>query len=75
MVEIRGYQINNDIAELTLDQFEKVSKILNDEELDKFEKWADVFIFLGVPSSEVNDMEFQEFIDYVKSQIELLDDK
>ncbi len=66
MVEIRGYQINNDIAELTLDQFEKVSKILNDEELDKFEKWADVFIFLGVPSSEVNDMEFQEFIDYVK---------
>lgn len=66
MVEIRGYQIKNDIAELTLEQFEKVSKILNDEELDKFEKWADVFIFLGVPVSEVNDMEFDEFVNYVK---------
>lgn len=66
MVEIRGYQIKNDIAELTLEQFEKVSKILNDEDLDKFEKWADVFIFLGVPVSEVNDMEFDEFINYVK---------
>jgi hypothetical protein len=66
MVKIRGYEITNDITELTIDQFEKVSKILNDEELDKFEKWADVFIFLGVPVSEVNDMEFDEFINYVK---------
>jgi len=66
MVEIRGYQINNQVSELTIDQFEKVSKILNDEELDKFEKWADVFILLGVPIDEVNDMDFDEFIHYVK---------
>jgi hypothetical protein len=66
MVKIRDYEIKQDIKELTITEFEKVSAILNNEELDKFESWADVFIYLGVPVEEVNDMEFDEFIKYVK---------
>lgn len=67
MVKIRDYEIKNDIKELTVTEFEKVSAILNDENLDKFERWADVFIYLGVPIEDVNDMEFTEFIEFVKA--------
>lgn len=66
MVEIRGYEVKNNVTEFTVAEFEKVSAILNDENLDKFERWADVFIYLGVPVEEVNDMEFNEFANYVK---------
>ena len=67
MVKIRDYEIKNNVSEFTVEEFEKISAILNDEDLDKFERWADMFIYLGVPVEDVNDMEFKEFVEHVKT--------
>jgi len=66
MVKIKEFDVKNEINEFTIEQFENVSRILNDEEVEKFERWANLLIYLGVPESEVYDLEFSEFVEYIK---------
>lgn len=66
MVKIKEFDVKNEINEFTIEEFENVSHILNDEEVEKFERWANLFIYLGVPESEVYDLEFSEFVEYIK---------
>jgi len=65
MVKIGSTEVPNEITELTIDQFEKVSNLMNDNELEPFEKWAGVFISLGANEDEVYDTEFNEFKEYI----------
>ena len=66
MVKIKEFDVKNEINEFTIEEFENVSRILNDEEVEKFERWANLLIYLGVPESEVYDLDFTEFVEYIK---------
>ena len=43
MVKIKEFDVKNEINEFTIEEFENVSRILNDEEVEKFERWASLF--------------------------------
>jgi hypothetical protein len=66
MVKIKEFDVKNEINEFTIQEFENVSRILNEEEVEKFERWANLFIYLGVPESELYDLDFTEFVECVK---------
>lgn len=66
MVTIGSKEIPNVINEMTIAQFEKVSSFSNNQELDAFEKWVNIFVFLGADEDEVNEMDFTDFKNKVK---------
>lgn len=66
MVKIKEFDVKNEINEFTIEEFENVSKILNDEEVEKFERWVNLLIYLGVPEDVVYDFEFSEFAEYIR---------
>jgi hypothetical protein len=66
MVKIGTTKINNEVTELTIEQFEKLSATMNNLELDQFEKWAKIFIDLGANEDEVYDLDFEKFTEIVK---------
>jgi hypothetical protein len=66
MVKIGTTKINNEVTELTIEQFEKLSATMNNLELDQFEKWAKIFIDLGASEDEVYDLDFEKFTEIVK---------
>jgi hypothetical protein len=53
------------MEELTLEQFQKISAIHNDEEYDTLEKHCKVFEYLGITEDEM-DVEFDVFLANVK---------
>jgi len=65
MIKVGSKEVPNVINELTIEQFQKVSEITN-QELDAFEKWVNIFTYLGANEDEVNEMEFEEFKNKVK---------
>lgn len=65
MLKIGTKEVPNVINELTIEQFEKISEITS-QELDAFEKWVNIFVFLGADETEVNELEFTEFKEKVK---------
>ena len=67
MVKIGTKKINNEVTELTIEQFEKLSATMNNAELDQFEKWAKIFIDLGADEDEVYDLDFEKFTEIVKN--------
>lgn len=66
MIKIGSKKVPNMVTELTVEQFEKVSSFINSNELEPFEKWVNVFEYLGADENEINEMEFAEFRDLVK---------
>lgn len=66
MIKIKDFDVKNEINEFTITEFEGVSAILNNEEVEKFERWANLFIYLGVPDEVVYDFEFTEFVERIK---------
>jgi MoaA/NifB/PqqE/SkfB family radical SAM enzyme len=66
MVKIGSKKINNEVTELTIEQFEKLSATMNNSELDQFEKWAKIFIDLGADENEVYDLDFEKFTEIIK---------
>jgi hypothetical protein len=66
MIQIYGTDIPNQLNELTVEQFDYLNKIENNIELDTIEKWIEKFIYLGVPEKAFDNMELEEFADYIK---------
>lgn len=66
MVTILNKEIPNELNELTIQQFEDITEIHANEKLDHIEKHLAVFKYMGV-SEEIEDVEFQEFKDYVQA--------
>jgi hypothetical protein len=66
MITIFEKEIPNKMEELTIEQFEKISQILNDKELDNIEKYMNVFKFLGIEEKMWDDYPFSQFIELVK---------
>lgn len=65
MIELFGKQIPSKMEELTLEQFQKISAIHNNEEYDTLEKHCKVFEYLGI-SEEDMDVDFEVFLENVK---------
>jgi hypothetical protein len=61
-----GVEIPNHLNELSVQQFDELNKIENNQELDTIEKWIEKFIYLGVPEKAFDKMELDEFTNYIK---------
>jgi hypothetical protein len=64
MIEILGKEIPNEMNELTIQQFEGITDIHANAELDNVEKHLEVFKFMGVPD-EIEDCDFEVFKEYI----------
>lgn len=67
MITIFDREIPNKMDELTIEQFEKISQILNNQEFDNIEKYVEMFKFLGIDEKLWDDYPFSEFIELVKT--------
>ena len=65
MIKLFGKEIPSKMDELTLEQFQKISAIHNNEEFDTLEKHCKVFEYLGVTEEEM-DIDFDLFLANVK---------
>ena len=61
-----GVEIPNHLNELTVQQFDELNKIENNQDLDTIEKWIEKFIYLGVPDKAFDKMELDDFTNYIK---------
>jgi hypothetical protein len=67
MVTILGKEVPNQLHELTVQQFEDITTIHANQELDTIEKHIDVFNLLGVPEADWDDVSIEEFKECVKN--------
>lgn len=66
MVTILGREIPNQLSELTVQQFETITTIHARQDIDAIEKHLEVFESLGVPEADFEDVQIEEFKDYVR---------
>ncbi len=67
MVTILGKEVPNQLHELTVQQFEDITTIHANQDLDTIEKHIDVFTLLGVPEADWDDVSIEEFKECVKN--------
>ena len=67
MITVFDREIPNKMSELTIEQFEKISQILNNQEFDNVEKYVEMFKYLGIDEKLWDDYPFSEFIELVKT--------
>jgi len=67
MITILNREIPNQIDELTIEQFEAITEINNDPNLDPIDKHLKVFTYLGIPESEFWDYDVADFVTIVKN--------
>lgn len=66
MITVFDREIPNKMTELTIEQFEKISQILNNKEFDNIEKYVEMFKYLGIEESLWDDYEFNDFKELVQ---------
>jgi hypothetical protein len=66
MITILNREIPNQLDELTIEQFEAITDINNNQELDPIDKHLKVFTYLGIPEAEFWDTDVADFVEYVK---------
>ena len=66
MIKLFGKEIPSKMDELTLEQFQKISAIHNNEEYDTLEKHCKVFEYLGITEDDM-DVDFDVFLANVKA--------
>jgi len=64
MITILGRDIPNHLDELTVEQFEVITELSNNKELDAVDKHLQIFASLGVAESEFYDVDVADFIEY-----------
>lgn len=73
MITVREAEIKSNVLEYTLGEFEVLSKILNNEDLEYIDKYLEIFRRLGIDESVINDLDDNEFFEIVKSLNEKID--
>ena len=64
MITILGRDIPNNLDELTIEQFEVITELSNNKELDAVDKHLQIFASLGLAESEFYDVDVADFIEY-----------
>ena len=67
MITILGRDIPNHLDELTIEQFEVITELSNNKELDAVDKHLQIFASLGIPESEFHDVDVADFIEYTNA--------
>lgn len=67
-IEIAGsvYQLKHKPEDFLIGEYEKVSSIMNNNELDEIDKYAQLFIELGIPQEELEGMNTISFFELIK---------
>lgn len=68
------YSIKQKLNEFTIGEFEIITAILSNPELDKIDKYTQIFTVLGVPSETIDNMETSEFFELIKNFANIEDD-
>lgn len=66
MIKVKDYDVRNSIEELTINEFQEISKITNDVGLDYVEKQLKLFNYLGVPEDVLDGLTIPELKQAVK---------
>ena len=66
MISILNREIPNQLDEISIEQFETITDINNDPNLDPIDKHLKVFAYLGIPESEFWDYDVADFVNVVK---------
>lgn len=66
MIKIDGKEVLNRADEMTLKVYEDVNYILNNSNSDSTEKYIKIFKMFGVSQEYLDELEFNEFADFVK---------
>lgn len=67
MIEIKGTQIPTQIEDFTIEQFEIVTRILNNQEITIIERYIDVLEALKISDEFINDLTDDELFEIIKS--------
>lgn len=62
----QSFDIRNELTELTIKDFEFITNNVNDKEKPTFDKWSEIFVYLGVPQEIVDEMDSDEFLQIAK---------
>jgi hypothetical protein len=74
MITIKGVEIPTQIEDFTIEQFEIVTRILNDQDITVIERYINVLEALKVPDQFINDLTDDELFDIIKSFQEKTED-
>ena len=66
MITILGREIPNRLDELTIEQFENITELSNNKEIDPIDRHLLIFASLGIPEKEFFDYDVADFIELVK---------
>jgi hypothetical protein len=66
MINLLGRDIPNKVDELTIEQFELITEISNNQDIDPIDRYLQIFTALGIPEKEFFDYDVADFIDIVK---------
>ena len=67
MITFKEYQLKNSLHEFTIEEYEKVTEILSNEELVNIEKYIDILLCLGLPENVLDEMTDDEFFNIINS--------
>lgn len=66
MIKIKDYEVKNKIDELLISEYEYISMIYNDTNIDNIDKWVKIFQYLGVPIEVIDELDLEEFLNFIK---------
>lgn len=67
MITILGREIPHTLDELTIEQFETITEISTNKDIDNIDRHLQIFASLGIAESEFFDYDVADFIEIVKS--------
>lgn len=68
-IEVEGfdpYEIKTKMTEFTLKEFQDMSKLINDTNLDQIDKYLKILELLGTPDDILDNIESEQFIEVIK---------
>lgn len=67
MYTIHGFNLKNSLEDMTVKEFEKISSILQDPELEQLERYITMLEYLGMPDAVLNKLTDDELFDVIGS--------
>jgi hypothetical protein len=67
MITIKGFELKTELADMTVNEFEHISKILNNSQIDNVEKYCQVLEFLGMSDQIINELTDEEFYEIIRA--------
>ncbi len=66
MIQIKGISIKNLLSEYTLKEFQDISDIMNNAELEYIEKYIDILTYLGITDDVLDELTDDDLFDAIK---------